>query len=171
MRRGIAACVAALSLAGCGYRVGAKAELMPRSVRSIAIPAFTNVTPRYRLTQMLPGAIGREFITRTRYRVVADPNEADAILEGSVTNYMSAPTIFDQATGRAAGLQIIVFLNIKLVEKGSGKVLYAREGLEVRERYEVSIDQRAYFDESDAALERLSREVARQVVSTILEAF
>lgn len=171
MRRGIAACVAALSLAGCGYRVGAKAELMPRSVRSIAIPAFANVTPRYRLTQMLPGAIGREFITRTRYRVVADPNEADAILEGAVTNYMSAPTIFDQATGRAAGLQIIVFLNIKLVEKSSGKVLYAREGLEVRERYEVSIDQRAYFDESDAALERLSRDVARQVVSTILEAF
>jgi outer membrane lipopolysaccharide assembly protein LptE/RlpB len=170
MTRAAAIC-AVLALAGCGYRVGGKAELVPSTVKTIAIPAFRNVTPRYRLTQMLPGAIGREFITRTRYRVVADPNEADAILSGAVTNYMSAPTISDQATGRAAGLQISVFLNLQLVEKGSGKILYSREGLEVRERYEVSVDQRAYFDESDAALERLSRDVARQVVSSILEAF
>ena len=40
---------------------------------------------------MLPSAIGREFIARTRYRVVANPNEADAILTGAVTNVMSAP--------------------------------------------------------------------------------
>jgi hypothetical protein len=43
--------------------------------------------------------------------------------------------------------------------------------MEFRERYEVSIEERAYFDESDAALDRLCREVARQLVSNVLSAF
>ncbi len=126
---------------------------------------------RYKLSERLPAAIGREFLTRTRYRVVYDPNEADAILTGSVANYLSATTILDQATGRAAGVQISVILNVALTNKSTGEVIYQRNNLEVRQRYEVSIEQRDYFDESEVALDRLSREVARQVVSTILEAF
>jgi hypothetical protein len=163
--------LAAAAFPGCGYRVGGQADLLPAHVRTIAIPAFSNVTTRYRLTERLPAALGREFITRTRYRIVADPNEADAVLTGAVVNYMSAPTIFDQATGRAAGVQVSVFLNLTLTERESGAVLYQRNNFEARQRYEVSIEQREYFDESDVALDRLSREVARLVVSSVLEAF
>ena len=43
--------------------------------------------------------------------------------------------------------------------------------MEIRERYEITGDQRSYIDESDAALARLSRSAARQVVSSILEAW
>lgn len=165
------AAVLGMALAGCGYKVGGKADLLPSSVRTIAIPAFSNATTRYKLTEQLPSALTREFISRTRYRVIADPREADAILEGAVSNVLTAPTIFDQATGRAAGIQISVYLRVKLVERATGKVLYARDGLEVRQRYEVSIEQREFFDESSMALQRLSQEVARQVVSSVLSAF
>jgi len=170
-RRRFGAALTGLVTGACGYRVGSRGDLLPAHVRTIAIPAFGNITTRYRLTERLPTAIGREFLTRTRYRVVADPNEADAVLTGSIVNYMSAPTIFDQATGRAAGIQISVFLNLMLTERETGNVLYQRNNFEARQRYEVSIEQREYFDESDVALERLAREVARLVVSTVLEAF
>ncbi len=43
--------------------------------------------------------------------------------------------------------------------------------MEVRERYEIAIDPRAYFEESDTAIERMSREVARSIVSAVLEKF
>ena len=162
---------AALAISGCGYHVGGKADLLPATIRTIAIPAFANVTIRYKLTESLPSAIGREFIARTRYRVVANPDEADAILTGAVTNVLSAPTIFDQKTGRASGIQVMVFMNITLVERTSGRVLFKRQGMEVRQRYEVATNQAEYFDESTMALERLSIEAARQVVSSILEAF
>lgn len=162
---------ALLALAGCGYRAGTSGDLLPKDLKTIAIPAFGNNTTRYKLTQRLPGAIGREFLTRTRYRVVADPDEADALLIGDVANYISGPTVFDQQTGRAAGIQVYIYLNLQLTDRRSGKVLFTRQGLEVRQRYEVSIEQKAYFDESDVALERLSQEVARQVVSTVLQAF
>lgn len=173
MRIGLSLTLAAsaLAMSGCGYHVGGKGDLLPATIRAIAIPAFGNVTTRYKLTEMLPSAIGREFIARTRYRIVADPNEADAILTGTVTNFMSAPTIFDQKTGRAAGIQVMVFLTITLTDKASGKVLYERRGMEVRQRYEVATSQEQYFDEGTVALERLSLEVGRQVVSSVLEAF
>lgn len=171
MRRRDLLAIAVPMTAGCGYRVGGKAVLLPDTIHSIAIPAFSNITTRYKLAERIPAAIGREFLTRTRYRVVYDVNDADAILTGGVANYLSAPTIFDQASGRAAGVQISVYLNLKLTNRATGEVLYERAGMEIRQRYEVSIEQQAYFDESEAALDRLSREVARQVVSTILEAF
>ena len=43
--------------------------------------------------------------------------------------------------------------------------------MEVKERYEISIDPKAYFDESAPALQRLSRDVSRSVVSAVLEKF
>jgi hypothetical protein len=43
--------------------------------------------------------------------------------------------------------------------------------VEFRERYEISVNPQQYFDESQAALQRLSRDVARTVVSAILENF
>lgn len=171
MRQAAALALALCALAGCGYHVGGRADLLPSSLRTIAIPAFGNASPRYRLTGQLPAALTREFLTRTRYRVVADPNEADAVLYGTVRSYFSFPTLFDQRTGRASGVQVHVFLDLKLVERETGNVLFERQNYEFRGRYEIAVDQAQYFDESSTALERLSREVARQVVSSILEAF
>jgi len=171
MRAAALAFAAALSLAGCGYHIGGRADLLPSTLHTIAIPAFGNASPRYKLASLMPAAITREFLSRTRYRVVADPNEADAVLYGTVTNYFSFPTIFDQRSGRAAGVQVHVFLDVKLVERATGNVLFERQGYEFRGRYEIATDQAQYFDESSTALERLSHEAARQLVSSILEAF
>jgi hypothetical protein len=42
----------------------------------------------------------------------------------------------------------------------------------MHQRYEISVTfPKAYFEESDAALDRLSRDVARDLVSSILENF
>jgi hypothetical protein len=163
--------------AGCGYRVSGHGDLLPSHVRTIAIPAFSNLTTRYKLTERLPAALGREFISRTRYRVVADPGEADAVLNGAVVNFYVFPNIFDQASGRAAGVQLGVNLQLSLVDRSSGKILFSRPNMEFRQRYEVHADQQdpqsqlSYFEESETALERLSRDVARNVVSAVLEAF
>lgn len=155
----------------CGYHVSGKADLLPKTLHTIAIPAFENATVRYRLTDRLPEALSREFIARTRYQVVPDPNEADAVLRGAVINYVSYPTVFDQRTGRASGLQVSVILQVRLIERATGKLLFFRPGFEMKQRYEFSIDPKAYFDESETATDRLSRDVARKVVSAILENF
>lgn len=167
----IALGVAAAVTVACGYHVSGHADLMPKEIKVIAVPAFGNATTRYTLTQRLPQAITRELINRTRYAVVADPEEADAVLEGTVVNYFSYPTVFDPRSGRASGVQLILVLDIRLRDRRKGTVLFERPSMQVQNRYEISADQQAYFEESDAALERTSRDVARSVVSAILENF
>lgn len=156
---------------GCGYHVAGKADLLPKQVKIIAVPAFGNVTTRYKLAERLPADITREFISRTRYQIVADPNQADAVLSGAVINFASYPAVFDPVSQRATGIQVIVTLQMSLTERSTGKLLFNRPRMDVRERYEISVDPTKYFDESDAALARLGQDVARSAVSAILEKF
>jgi RNase P/RNase MRP subunit p29 len=173
--RKLLSCVAVLAAvsgaSSCGYHVAGKADLMPKTIHTIAVPAFSNNTVYYKLARELPADITQEFISRTRYKVVTDPNQADAVLSGSIVNFFSYPIIADQASGRATAVQASAFLTITLTERATGKVLFSRPSFEARVRYEISADPQAYFDESGAGLQRLSHDVARDVVTSILENF
>ncbi len=168
---GFLAPIAAIMLVSCGYHVAGQTDLLPKNIQTICIPAFTNATTRYKLTDRLPEALSREFAARTRYHLVSDPKAADAVLTGTVINYVSYSTVFDPVTGRASAVDLRVYLRVALTERATGKVLFSRPNFEARERYEVSVDPKAFFDESDAALDRVSKEVAQQLVTSILENF
>ena len=157
------------ALTGCGYHVSGHGDMLPKTVQTIAIPAFGNLTSRYKLARTLPTDIGRELLSRTRYKIVADPSQADAVLTGTLHNFAAYPTI--SANGRSTTVEAVVTLNITLTNRATGAVLFTRAGAEFRERYEISIDPKAYFDESGTAMERLSKSVGRSVVSAILEKF
>jgi hypothetical protein len=160
-----------LLMSACGYHVAGHADLMPKTIKTIAIPAFGNATVHQKLSQLISEDLTREFISRTRYRIVADPQQADAVLQGSVTRFDSGATIIDPASNRATGAVVVVILQVSLTDRQTGKVLFSRPSYEFRERYEISIDPQAYFDESGTAIIRLSRDVARSVVTAILVNF
>jgi len=160
----------ALALGGCGYHVAGTTNALPKTIVSIAVPAFGNVTTQYRVSDFLGSAVTRELISRTQYKVTANPDGADAVLSGAVVNFISYPTILDNNSGRNTAVQVIVTVSVTLRDK-AGVVLFSRPNFEIHERYEISIDPRNYFDESEPAMQRLSRDVARSVVSAVLEKF
>jgi len=167
----LALCLIPFALTCCGYHVAGTTDVLPKNVKSIAVPAFGNITTRYKISDLLAAAITREFISRTRYQVVSDPGQADAVLSGSVVNFISYPTIFDSKTGRAAGVQAIVMMQLSLRDRATNAVLFDRPHMEFRQNYEISVDPQAYFDESEVGMDRLSRDVARSVVSAVLANF
>jgi outer membrane lipopolysaccharide assembly protein LptE/RlpB len=171
VRRALAAAVLAALLCGCGYHIAGRANLLPENIRAIAVPAFGNATGRYKLADRLRAALTRELISRTRYRIVADPEQADAVFEGALINFAAYPTVTDPQTGRASGVQAIVTVSVTLRQRSSGAVLFTQSSLEVRERYEISTDAATYFEESDTAMDRVARDVARSVVSSLLSSF
>ena len=164
-------CIAVALASGCGYHVAGKADLMPKNIKTIAVLPFTNATPRYNLARLLPTNITQEFISRTKYNIVADPSQADAVLKGSLALVNVFQVISDPATGRATGAEIVVTIQVTLTDRLTGKVLFSRPSLEFRERYEISTDPQTYFDESGTAIERVARDAARSVVTAILENF
>jgi outer membrane lipopolysaccharide assembly protein LptE/RlpB len=169
--RGLVALAAAAVLSGCGYHVGGHPTLLPKTVKTIAVPAFGNATPYVRLAGLLTENVTRELISRTKYNVVADPAQADAVLTGAVINFINTPTVYNPQGNRATGVQVYVVLQLTLTDRHTGKVLYSKPGAEFRERYEIATDPQQYFNESGTALQRVSRDVARSVVTAILEAF
>jgi outer membrane lipopolysaccharide assembly protein LptE/RlpB len=161
--------LALAAVTGCGYHVSGHGDLMPKTVHTIAIRDFANSTTRYKLARTLPSDLGREFITRTKYRIVDDPEHADAVLTGVLNNYVAYPTI--SAGGRSTTVEAVVTVSVTLTNRATGAVIFTRAASEFRERYEISGDPKAYFDESGTGMTRLSKDVARSVVSAILEAF
>lgn len=160
----------AIALTGCGYHTPGHADLLPHDLKTIAIPAFANVTTAYQLTDEIPEAIAKEFITRTRYKVVSDSQHADAVLLGTISRIITIPVVFDQVTGRATGVEMQVFMQVRLLDP-AGKPLFTRDNYIFREQYEISVNPQKYFDESPAALRRLSVDAAKDIVSGILENF
>lgn len=160
-----------LTLGGCGYHVSGHTDMMPSTIHTIYVPAWRNGTVKYKLTDLIPEDITREFIAKTRYRVVNQPDGADAILTGTILRYNANPAIFDPATARASVVDFEVALAAKLVEKSTGKTLWENTYLSFRQRYEIASASTTYFDESDPAVQRLARDVARNIVSAILSNF
>jgi outer membrane lipopolysaccharide assembly protein LptE/RlpB len=167
---GFSLCILSLFLSSCGYHVAGTTNLLPTEIHTIAVTPWKNASVEYKLSDYLTESVSREMITRTHYKIVADPTQADAVLSGAVANMFSSATVADPVTGRSTGAQVVVIIQVKLTDK-SGKVLFERPNVEFRERYEISVSPQQYFNEMPAALERLSHDVARTVVSSILENF
>lgn len=155
----------------CGYRVAGRGDRLPPDVKTIAVPIFSNTTPKFRIEQRVSAAITREFIERTKYHITPNPDAADAVLKGEIKDVRAGVVAFDLATGRATTLQVQVIAKIDLVDRHTQKVLFTNSNYTFREQYQINQNPSALFEEQDPALDRLARDLARTLVTDILENF
>jgi outer membrane lipopolysaccharide assembly protein LptE/RlpB len=163
--------LAILAGSGCGYHTAGHAITLPANVQTIAIPAFVNQTQTYKIEQKLTAAVVRELVTRTRYHILNEASDdADATLRGTVLSTSTSPLTYDSQTGRASSALVVVTVRVSLTDR-HGQVLYQNPAYLYRDEYEVSRELSSFFEEDSPALERLSREFARTLVSNVLEGF
>jgi hypothetical protein len=156
---------------GCGYRMAGRANTLPPTVTTIAVPAFENRTSTYRIEQRLTGAVIHELVVDTRYRVVSNAADGDAVLLGEVTGINGGVVVFDQSTGRATTVLVTVRMQARLQDRRTGNILYRNDNFVFREPYEISTDVPSFFDESGPAMDRVSRDFARRLVAEIRESY
>lgn len=156
---------------GCGYHVAGRTSSLPPGVKTIAVSALENRTPRYRVEQRMTAALVHEFLTRARYRIVSDASNADAVLTGRITSLETNAILFDAATGRATTMLVTVHCEILLEDRATKTALYRNDNFLFRNEYEISTDLNSFFEEQDPALDRLARDFASRLVSAILENF
>lgn len=160
-----------LAASACGYHTAGHVVTLPENVKTLAIPAFVNQTPTYRIEQTLTSAVVREFTTRTHYQILNQSSEAaDATLRGTVLTTNATPLTYDSKTGRAESILVVVSIRVSLVDR-QGKVLFQNPSYVFREQYQVSQEPGSFFEEDSPAMSRLSRDFAQSLVSTVLEGF
>lgn len=145
--------------------------MLPPDWQTIAIPAFQNDTTRYRIEQRMTEAVIREFIRRTKYHVVQDQANADAVLRGEVLSVETTPVLFNSTTGEVTAMLVTVHTKVALVDNHTKKAVYHADDMIFRDEYQISTDVQSFFEEQDPALERMSRAFAAKLVSGVMENF
>lgn len=161
----------AVLLSGCGYHVAGRAANLPSTWHTIAVPALVNKTPQYRIEQRMTEAVIRELISRTKYRVVQDPNSADAVLHGEVVSIETSPILFDARTGQVTTMLVTIHAQAQLVDNHTQQTVYTSNDLVFRDEYQITADIRSFFEEKNPAIERMSRDFAVRFVSDVMENF
>jgi outer membrane lipopolysaccharide assembly protein LptE/RlpB len=170
----------ALLISGCGYHVAGHGSSLPKTIHVIAIPALENKTTSYRLEQKLTAATVHEFLAKTPYRVVSNPEAGDAVLRGKVLTLEAVPLLFDTTTGRATTMLVTVKCEVTFTETATQKVLYHTDNFVFRNQYEISSNisttaptdeatLRSFFEEQDPALDRLAQDFASRLVAAVIE--
>lgn len=160
-----------LTFSGCGYHTLGVATHLPPGVKTLAVPVFATKTETYHTETVMTQAVLREFATRTRMRVTPDANaDADGVLHGTILQETVEPLTYNASTQQSSSFLITVVASVTLTGR-DGAVLFENKNYIYRQQYQSTTNLPSFFEESPAAVERLSREFARQLVADVLEGF
>jgi outer membrane lipopolysaccharide assembly protein LptE/RlpB len=160
-----------LALSGCGYHTLGAATHLPPDVHTLSVPVFATHTEAYHTEAVMTDAVIREFATRTRFRVTPDEGgDADAVLHGTILKEAVAPLTYNASTQQSSSFLITMVVSVTLTGR-DGKILYENKNYVFRQQYQSTMDLPTFLQENPAAVERLSREFARQLVADVLEGF
>jgi outer membrane lipopolysaccharide assembly protein LptE/RlpB len=158
-----------LALSGCGYHTLGAATHLPPGIKTLSVPVFATRTEAYHTETAMTEAVIREFATRTRFRVTPDATaDADAVLHGTILKEVITPLTYNSATQQSSSFLITVVASVTL-SGPDGKILYENNNYVYREQYQSTTDLATFIQEDPAAIDRLSRAFARQLVADVLE--
>ena len=167
-------CVGVLT-AGCGYALAGRGAFLPPTIRTIGVPTFANRSTVFNLETLLTQKVRSEFIGRGKYQILPEATGVDALLTGEVTSVSIAPLSFT-GTQLASRYAITMTARVELRDSRENKLLWENSSVTFRQEYDATsgttvADPTAFFQQDVNALDRMSSEFARTIVSAILEAF
>jgi outer membrane lipopolysaccharide assembly protein LptE/RlpB len=160
---------------GCGYALAGRGSFLPDYIRVVGIPQFENRSQFSQLEQPLTDRVRNEFIGRGKYRVVPSATGADAVLTAEVLSVSIQPVAFNQQQ-LASRYAVALTLKVAFTDTSTSMVLWSNDALVFREEYELTtsglpIEGASFVDQQRSSVDRIAGDVARSVVTSILEAF
>jgi hypothetical protein len=167
--------LAAVSSA-CGYALAGRGSFLPDYIRIVGIPQLVNNTTFFQVEQVLTEKIRIEFIGRGNYTVIPDATGADAVLSGTVTSLSVQPVGFtDQQL--ASRYLFTLTMNVAFTDTRTNMVLWSNDSLSFSSEYELqtrgntAIEGAGFLDQERSSFDRIATDIARSVVTAIVEAF
>lgn len=172
-----------LCVDACGYTLAGRGSFLPSYIKTIGVPAFANHTNIFNFETQLTQKVRSEFIGRGKYQIVPDQTGVDAVLIGDIVSATVVPSSLSGATGLQTGAAVTVTASVQLKSLRDDTIIWQNSALSIREQYDTlnastsggaatsAADPSAFFSQNATALDRLSTNFARTIVSGILEAF
>jgi curli biogenesis system outer membrane secretion channel CsgG len=162
--------------AGCGYALAGRGTFLPDYIRTVGVPQLENNSTFFQVEQILTEKIRTEFIGRGRYTVIPNPAGADAVVTGAVTSITVQPAGFgDQQL--ATRYAFTLTMRVEFTDATTNQVLWSNSALTFREEYELTTRSNAalegatFLSQERSSFDRIATDVARTVVTAIVEAF
>jgi hypothetical protein len=153
----------------CGYKRAGKGKSLPPEIKVLAVPVFQNSSLKYRVEQRFTKAVIDEILKRARgIHVTTNTDGADAVLNGDIRSFRAVGSILDQQ-GRTRVWNVRIGVSVLLRDNNTRKILFQNSRLTFEGDYELSDDPESFFNEENPAVERVAREFAQSIISTILE--
>jgi hypothetical protein len=143
---------------------------LPARIKTVAVPAFQNNALRYKIESRFTEAVVNELIHRGRgLRVQGQREGADAVIEGVIKSFSYSGVLLDDK-GRARIFEVTVEAAVTVRDQTENRVLYDNQNFVFRGEYEFANDPRNFFNEEDPAVQRMARNFAESIVSTLTNA-
>jgi len=169
-----------LLLVGCGYHFRADGEPVGIQLESLAIPLFSSTSSEVGFEADFTKVIRQEFISHGRVPLVPE-EKAQAVLIGKIQEIRADPLTYrsqDFAVGGYTSTYTVtksrklrVRLEVQLMDRRSGKVIWREAGMEDQASYSVSGDPLETRHSERQALERLAGRLAKRIYLRTMERF
>jgi hypothetical protein len=143
---------------------------LPSRIKTVAVPAFQNNALRYKVESRFTEAVVNELIRRGRGLKVQGSREgADAVIEGVIKSFNYGGVLLDDR-GRARIFEVTIEAAVTVRDQTENRVLYDNQNFVFRGEFEFANDPRNFFNEEDPAVQRMARNFAESIVSTLTNA-
>jgi hypothetical protein len=172
----VSVALVAVTTSACGYALAGRGSFLPADIRTVGIPKLENKSTFFQVEDVITEKIRAEFIGRGKYAVMPEALGADAVLTGEITSVSVQPVGFT-AEQLASRYLFTLAMRVQFADARTNEVLWSNDALIFREEYElatrgtVALDGAAFLDQEKSSVDRIAGDLARSVVTEILEAF
>lgn len=153
------------------YKPVGRGDGLPKHIKTLAIPAFQNPSLRFKVEQRFTSAMVDEVLRRSRsLDVVSTPEGADAVMLGTIKAFTFRPVLLDDL-GRARLFEVAITVSVTVRDQTKNKILFDNQNFVFRGEYEIAGDPKTFFSEEGPAVDRIAKDFAKSVMTTILEGF
>jgi hypothetical protein len=173
-RAALGVLAAGISATSCGYALAGRGSFLPDYIKTLGIPMFGNNTPYQSVEQLFTQKVRLEFQSSRRYTVVPSDEGVDGVVRGEIQSIGLQPVSLNDAQ-LASRFRVTVVVKVKFDDVKNQKTLWENPALSFSDEYELASptggDVSAFVGNERVAMDRMSSDFARSVVSAILEAF
>ena len=156
-------------LTACGYRFSGSGDF-PEGVNYIFIEVLENRTSKIGVERIVTNQLIFEFSRQRQDSLVSNLEKADAVLKGTI-NSIRTQTISRVDAGIANEREVIMTVDLRMIKKDGGTVIWAAGGLSDREAYDVDSVKIETDRNEELAIGRLSERISERIFNRLTDDF